>query len=160
MTDKTRFYSPFIWIDEVHEWPLRFWTVLIDDYDRGTVHRQRTLGGAGPSDCESSQQGPAPLDMRAKKATAVSAQYAAEKGGAQNIVPLPPVHWFVRGPRGGIYMATGERTREVTKRDMFAEEFFWVPPKGERWWVIDASEDVKYVRPGTKLHRQARIALD
>lgn len=94
--------------------------------------------------------------MRAKQVTSVSGELGAD---ATRIVPLPPVHWFVRGPRGGVYMATGERTREVTDRDLAGEEFFWRPPDGGRWWVIDASEGLRYVRPGTVLHREALADL-
>lgn len=65
-------------------------------------------------------------------------------------VPLPPYpHWFVRGPRGGLYVATGERERFVNELD-------------NNWMrgtlsIIDRSEGAKYVRPGSRLAREADV---
>jgi hypothetical protein len=94
--------------------------------------------------------------VRAKQVIYVSRQFAADVG--LEVVPLPPVNWFVKGPRGGIYMATGERTRSVSD-----EEFPSVtggPPIGtDRLLIVDVSDGAKYVRPGTPLHDEAREAL-
>ncbi len=96
--------------------------------------------------------------MRAKQVTQVSEEFADQAGGASAVVPLPPIWWFVRGPRGGIYMATGTRVREVVNGDL-SSEWFWKEPHGGRLWVIDKSESAKYVRPGTRLHLIATEAM-
>jgi hypothetical protein len=66
---------------------------------------------------------------------------------------LPPADWFVRGPRGGVYRAVGERTRSVVYGG--TEEFM-----GGVLYIVDESDGVKYVRPGTQSHREALVALD
>jgi hypothetical protein len=62
------------------------------------------------------------------------------------------VDWFVRGPRGGVYRAVGERTRSVVYGGI--EGFM------DALYIVDESDGVKYVRPGTQSHREALVALD
>jgi hypothetical protein len=64
-----------------------------------------------------------------------------------NQIPPPPDPWFVRGPRGGLYVATGE----IRKRgpDWMGDDFM----RGVQSIVFE-SEGVRYVRPGSRLAKQ------
>ena len=83
---------------------------------------------------------------RAEQATRVSRALVRDHGNPFLLVDLPPEPWFVRGPRGGVYVATDERERFVTET-------------GDDWMqnmvtVIDRSRGIRYVRPGSPLHRE------
>ena len=68
-----------------------------------------------------------------------------------HMVPLPPTpHWFGRGPRGGVYLATGQRTRAAS--DEYGDCFI-----RNQVAILDESEGARYVRPGTALHLEALI---
>jgi hypothetical protein len=62
------------------------------------------------------------------------------------LIDLPPVDWFVKGPRGGLYEATGARTRKKVEDGM------------GHLYVIDRSEGLRYLRPGSKRHAEAKAA--
>ncbi len=82
---------------------------------------------------------------RVHQAVKISDEVLRDVGVA--IVPTPPDPWFVRGPRGGLYVATGARERSVgeTANDFIRNQVT----------VQDRSEGVRYVRPGSKLARRA-----
>lgn len=84
---------------------------------------------------------------RAIQITPVSAEFMAALDGKPLLLPLPPVPWYVRGPRGGVYLATGERERRVGET---ADDFM-----RNRVTVMDRSEGVKRVRKGTRAYREA-----
>lgn len=79
---------------------------------------------------------------RAGQITEVSPQFFKEYGWS--VIDLPPIDWYVKGPRGGLYRAIGERTRQLVKD--------W----DGRWYVKDQSESLRYVRPGTRRHLEAK----
>lgn len=88
--------------------------------------------------------------MRVFKMREVSAGLVADLGEARamEVFPLPPERWFERGPRGGLYMATGEREREMGQSgDAFMRDVFV---------LIDRSASSRYIRPGTRLHAGPR----
>ena len=86
---------------------------------------------------------------RIKQVTKVTRQMLDEaQSHPERLVPLPPApHWFARGPRGGVYLAAGERSRSVGVDE---EDFM-----RDLYTVLDESEDSRYVRPGTKLYAEA-----
>ena len=88
--------------------------------------------------------------MRAKQFVSVTRELYKELG--MTVVDLPPVDWFVRGPRGGLYEATGERTRYVEDKNMLDQD--WMSGR-DVVYVIDQSEGLRYLRPGTKRHAEA-----
>lgn len=83
---------------------------------------------------------------RATQITRVTRRRVIEAYNPMTLVDLPPVPWVVRGPRGGRYVAVGARERFITET-------------GDDWMrntvsIVDRSEDVKYVRPGSRLYRE------
>ncbi len=82
---------------------------------------------------------------RAHRDVTVSDELLAQYGAG--IISAPPVPWFVRGPRGGLYVATGARERAVTQTDA---DFM-----RNMHTIMDVSEGVRYVRPGSRLARRA-----
>jgi len=68
-----------------------------------------------------------------------------------DLVPLPPEPWFVSGPRGGLYVATGNRKRKINWG------VDWMTGR-DQVCVVDKSDGTKYLRPGSKLHQQAERA--
>ena len=67
------------------------------------------------------------------------------------LVPPPPEPWYVRGPRGGLYVATGP----VTRRAGFTgDDFMHVTMS-----VVDRSAGTRYIRPRSALAREARRQL-
>jgi hypothetical protein len=69
-----------------------------------------------------------------------------ETGNPFLVVDLPPDPWFVKGPRGGLYVATGSRERFASEDgDAFIRNVVV---------VVDKSEGVRYVRPGSRLYRE------
>lgn len=93
---------------------------------------------------------------RAVQWTTVTPEFFEEFG--MTAINLPPIHWFVEGPRGGIYEATGLRTRSVVKGEQLGSEWYWRRPDG-MLYALDKSEGVRYVRPGTARHREAKAML-
>jgi len=93
---------------------------------------------------------------RAVKRTDLAAEFVADVGidKAAALVEKPPVHWFVRGPRGGLYMATGTIGRRIASPAETMDEWFYISEKGH-WSVIDHSEGTSYIRPGSRLYRMA-----
>ena len=86
---------------------------------------------------------------RAARVTTINRAAIQDAADAMALVPLPPIDWFVRGPRGGLYIATGERERYITEN-------------GDDWArntlsVVDKSKGLKYVRPGSRLAREAVV---
>jgi len=86
---------------------------------------------------------------RAVQVTKVSRQLAVKAPNLNTLIDLPPADWFVRGPRGGLYLATGERERRVIET-------------GDDWHqntlsVIDQSSGLRYVLPRSKLAQQADV---
>ena len=84
---------------------------------------------------------------RAIQVTSVARRLVVEADNPMMLVDLPPDPWFVRGPRGGVYLATGERERLITEM-------------GDDWMrgtvsIVDRSEGLKYVRPRSRLYREA-----
>ena len=82
---------------------------------------------------------------RATQMIEVSRRALTDPSGAPFFhAPPPPDPWFVRGPRGGLYLATGKVTRSVshTINDAFIRDMVV---------VIDRSEGVRYLRPGSRL---------
>ncbi len=81
---------------------------------------------------------------RVHQAVKISDEVLRDVGVA--IVPTPPDPWFVRGPRGGLYVATGARERSIrqTENDFIRNMHT----------IMDVSEGVRYVRPGSRLARQ------
>jgi len=79
---------------------------------------------------------------RAAQVIEVSPEFFREYGWSA--IDLPPIDWYVKGPRGGMYQAIGERTRQLVKD--------W----DGHWYVKDESESLRYVRPGTQRHREAK----
>ena len=69
-------------------------------------------------------------------------------GSVQAMVPLPPDPWYIRGPRGGLYVATG--TRERFFDDQMFDAFIRNMTN-----VVDRSEGLRYLRPGTRAYREA-----
>lgn len=67
-------------------------------------------------------------------------------------VAMDPAHWYARGPRGGIYEATGVRQMVAVNDDpdVFARGLVRVYVK---------SHGARYVRPNTKAWRDATEAL-
>jgi hypothetical protein len=64
------------------------------------------------------------------------------------VLPPPPVHpWFVKGPRGGLFIATGEIKRATS--NAYGDAFI-----RNTIVVKDESEGARYVRPGSRLARQ------
>ncbi len=63
-----------------------------------------------------------------------------------------PVHWYARGPRGGVYEGTGPRQIVATNAD--PECFMRNVIR-----VYVRSEGAKYLRPGTKARYAADEAL-
>jgi hypothetical protein len=61
---------------------------------------------------------------------------------------MAPVHWFARGPRGGIYEGTGPREMVTMNDDpdLFLRNMVRVYVR---------SKGAKYVRPGTKAYADA-----
>ena len=56
---------------------------------------------------------------------------------------------FVRGPRGGLYIATNKRERSIAEMD-------------DDWMtgtltIVDKSDGVRYVRPNSKLAQRANV---
>ena len=84
--------------------------------------------------------------MKAKRVTPLNRALFEERG---DIVPLPPIYWFVRGPRGGLYEASSERYRRIERTNM--TEADWMTGK-DVVYVIDESDGLRYLRPGTKRH--------
>lgn len=65
------------------------------------------------------------------------------------MAPPPREPWFVRGPRGGLHVATGKIERRIVEDN-------------DRWdknllTVAYISEGTKYVRPNSKLAREATV---
>lgn len=87
---------------------------------------------------------------RARQITPITREAFNDLGA--NVVPLPPVDWFVRGPRGGLYEAIGERTREIGQKNMLEAD--WLAGR-DVVYVIDSSQGVKYLRPGSKRYAEA-----
>ena len=89
--------------------------------------------------------------MRAKRIFTVNRQFYDEHGIKH--VPDPPVEWFVRGPRGGLYEATGEVTVEIETKNMTERD--WMTGL-DVIYVIHKSEGLRYLRPAsaTSTHRQ------
>ncbi len=80
---------------------------------------------------------------RAHRDVTVSDELLTQYGAG--IISAPPVPWFVRGPRGGLYVATGTVERSVGEQgDDFIRNMVTVQ---------DRSEGVRYVRPGSRLAR-------
>ncbi len=92
--------------------------------------------------------------MRAKQFTPVDRKLWQELGAA--VVPLPPVDWFVRGPRGGLYEASASRYRTVESANMIERD--WMSGR-DVVYVIDGSDGLRYVRPGTRRHAEAVEAI-
>ena len=67
------------------------------------------------------------------------------------LVPPPPEPWYVRGPRGGLYMATGPVARRVafTGRDFASGTVS----------VVDRSAGTRYIRPRSALAQAAKRQL-
>lgn len=84
---------------------------------------------------------------RFKQVTFVSAELSEHE--AMALAPLPPDPWYIRRPRGGIYLATGLRDRRFARG--ITEQSDSV--------VIDSSEGACYLRPGTQAHQVAQRAL-
>lgn len=64
----------------------------------------------------------------------------------RNLAPLAG-RWYVRGPRGGVYEATGRVVRTVSSDgDYFIRNMVRIE---------DRSEDSRYVRPGTRAYVEA-----
>lgn len=80
--------------------------------------------------------------------TKVSRQFARQVPNLNTLVDLPPEHWVAKGPRGGRYLATGVRTRQVGEDD---NDFVM-----NMVTVYDRSAEAKYIRPGSKLERDLR----
>ena len=81
---------------------------------------------------------------QARQVVKVSDEALRDVGFA--VVPTPPDPWFVRGPRGGLYVATGTVERFVGEQ---GDDFI-----RNRVTVQDRSEGVRYVRPGSRLARK------
>lgn len=83
---------------------------------------------------------------RAIQETRVSTEFCKTLGDLNRVmelVPRPPNPWFVRGPRGGLYVATGVVWRSMGEQDFIT---------GERV-VVDRSDGLRYIRPDSKLAR-------
>ncbi len=81
---------------------------------------------------------------RAVQVTSVSPEVIAKD---TTVVPYPPDQWFVRGPRGGLHIATGKRSRIVMQS---LDDYF-----RDTWSVVDKSAGTRYVRPNTRLAKEA-----
>ena len=79
--------------------------------------------------------------------TKVSRRLLMEVDNPMMVVDLPPEPWFVKGPRGGWYVATGERERLIgeTANDWDMNTLT----------VTDRSHGIRYLRPGTRLYNEA-----
>lgn len=85
---------------------------------------------------------------RAAQLTEISGDPYRQAPDAVNLVPLPPVDWYVKGPRGGRYIATGRRTRSVGELDFLRDMMA----------VVDKSEGLRYLRPGSRAWKDAETA--
>lgn len=66
---------------------------------------------------------------------------------------IAPVHWYARGPRGGVYEGTG--TREMVESHVDPETFIRGVIR-----VYTKSRGARYLRPGSKAHKAAVAVLD
>lgn len=80
---------------------------------------------------------------RARQEVLISNEMALDASTSpMHLAPYPPSPWYLRGSRGGRYVATGMIERMTTQ------------DTPEAWMrnctlVVDRSEGVRYIRPGT-----------
>lgn len=84
--------------------------------------------------------------------TDISYKLYADSSVDWKAVLMPPVHWYARGPRGGIYEGTGPR--EMVAADADPEAFLRNIVR-----VYVKSEGARYLRPRSKAWQVASEAL-